>query len=174
MTRFAAWAVAAALAAAAAILLLQRARAPELPASTEAAPGRSPFPPVPAGSGVAQWSCPAEPARWFDGQARAEVIETPERWRQYLALSGFQPPSPVDLARVRVAFVPFLGGGNRALESVSPVAGEGRFEVVVRVRDLPMPDRSVPQDIRYECRLVAVPRDAGPLAIRFETAAPEP
>lgn len=171
MVKLAAWALGMALIAGAALFLLQKSRQTE--AAPPAAAASGPVFSAPA-SRLLSWECPKDPARWPGGQAVAEVIETPERWQQFLAASGFQPPAPVDLAGARVAFIPFAGGGGRTLEA-APDPQDGRMDIVLTVRE-PAPGTAVPANIAYDCRLFVVPRDAGPVNIKFQQpeAPPQP
>lgn len=173
MVKFAAWAVLAAGVLVAAMFALQRLRAPEPEAAKPA--GASPFPVVaPAAEGIQRWACPADPAKWPGGEAKAEVLETPRAWQDYLALSGFEPPQRVDLARSRVALVPFIGGGGVSLVDVAAVPAAAGIEVVVKSKDLYRPNDARPQDIRYDCRLVVVPRESGAVSFRSEVDRPAP
>lgn len=173
MLKFGAWAVLAAGVLGAAMFALNKLQAPEPEAPKPA--GASPFPAAaPAAEGVQLWTCPADPAKWPGGAAKAEVLETLQAWQDYLALSGFEPPLRVDLARSRVALVPFIGGGGVSLVDVAAVPAAAGFEVVVKSKDLYGPADARPQDIRYDCRLVVVPREAGAVSFRAEVDRPAP
>ncbi|MBI4346594.1 MAG: hypothetical protein HY553_07045 [Elusimicrobia bacterium] len=173
MLKVAAWAVLAAAVLGGAVALLQKAQ--QQPEPPVPAPGGRVFPiAASVAEGVQRWSCPADPSKWFPGGAKAEVIDTAARWQEYLDVSGFESPLRVDFARSRVALIPFIGGGGLSLVDVLASPGEGAIDVVVKARDAYGPNDPRPQDIRYECRLVVLPRDAGRVVLKVETERPAP
>lgn len=125
-----------------------------------------PLEPLPA-----EWNCPASPAKWFTPR-QDEVIETEKRWKEYLKISGFRPPQPVDFERYRVALFTFIGGGGSGLLRFEASRKDGGY-VITSVSSARGggPGMAVTQDISYDCRLFLVPRENGALTLDSRSVA---
>jgi len=124
-----------------------------LPPEPALPPGEEPLP--------TQWKCPAKPEAWFGRQAQSEVIETEERWNEYLRVSGFKPPAVVDLQRFRAALIPFIGGGGHYRVRYGASRKDGRFILTEFTTTPPPAGEPATEDIVYDCDVFLIPRESG-------------